>query len=217
MRFHLHDERTTAATLLNPDAGSHAIPTDFREIAAALRAGERTWGRFPYYEERYGERGRRFTASDSAWLVTLASLPEPQVRAQVEWLGAILAGRGMPRWLLERHLVTLHAALVRAVPERAAAYAVLQGAARHLRALREAHVAGTVQARLAAAFDARIDPAWRRRLPHTGALLVAAVADERAGIARAVSSLESWMADPVRFPPPWIAAVRATLQAARES
>jgi hypothetical protein len=41
------------------------------------------------------------------------------------------------------------------------------------------------------------------------------VADEAAGIVQAVPQIEAWAADPSRFPPEWIAAVRETIQAAR--
>ncbi len=82
---------------LNPAAGSHAIPQDARELQAALRAGERTWRKFPYYEWRYGERGQQFTRSDSGWLVTLSSHESVVVNQQIRWLGRVLASRGMPQ------------------------------------------------------------------------------------------------------------------------
>ena len=36
---------------------------------------------------RYGERGRQFTRSDSAWIATLAGHPFPVVERQIDWLG----------------------------------------------------------------------------------------------------------------------------------
>src|SRR4051812_16513914 len=103
-----------AVAALNPEAGNHAVTTDPRELGAAIRVGERTRERFVYYERRYGERGRRFTHSDSAWIVTLAGNPPAVVERQLRWLGSLLAARGMPRWLLEVHLEGLHAQLVTA-------------------------------------------------------------------------------------------------------
>jgi hypothetical protein len=50
-----------------------------------------------------------------------------------------------------------------------------------------------------------------------GGILVAAVADERAGIELAVPTLTAWVSDAGRFPPEWIAAVDETLAAARAS
>jgi hypothetical protein len=49
-----------------------------------------------------------------------------------------------------------------------------------------------------------------------GALLAAAVADERNGVTHAVASLEEWAADPSRFPAHWIGAVHDTIARARE-
>lgn len=200
---------------VNPEAGSHPIPSDPREVEAALRAGEITWKRFPYYEERYGERGRRFTRSDSAWLVTLCD-HEPKVAIeQVAWLGSVLAARGMPRWLLELHLGALHGELVRTIPDLAPAYANLLTGAEWLATERRAHVGDDVLRDLTLTFDSRVAPEWSERLPETGALLAAAVADDRAGVENAVASLVSWLADPARFPDVWIAAVETTLREAQ--
>ncbi len=199
------------ANTLNPEAGSHAITDDPREIRAALRAGVRSWERCPYYEWRYGRRGRRFTRSDSVWLVTLATLPQASVDHQIAWLGRILAARGMPQWLLERHLQVLHDELADAVSARRDDYGRLLAAAQRLRERRVAVLDEEVQRALAMAFDAAVGADWARRLPDSGTLLVAAVCDEVGGVRHAVASLAGWMTDPERFPPPWIAAVRQTL------
>ena len=205
----LRPERLTA--VLNPAAGSHAIPEDLRELEAALRAGEQTWRAFPYLELRYGARGRRFTRSDSAWLVTLVDHPQRTVVAQIRWLGRLLASRGMPQGLLEAHLHSLHRELVAARPERRAAYATLLAAADDLRATRQAQVSDEQLQALAGAFEGIVGDELVGRVPGAGALLVLAVADEQAGISNAVTSLEGWMSEPARFPERWIAAVRVTL------
>lgn len=204
------------ARVLNPEAGSHAIPTDARELQAALRAGERSWQLFPYYEMRYGARGAQFTRSDSAWLVTLASYAQPAVDQQIGWLGRVLAARGMPRWMLEQHLGLLYAELVAAIPEQRAIYARLEQAAAALREQRCRSVSDQMLEQYRAAFDRRAGSEWRARLPGTGALLAAAVADERAGIAQAVPSLAGWLADPARFPQDWIDVVLDTIRLARQ-
>jgi len=201
---------------LNPEAGTHATCVEPRELEAALRAGERSWRRFPYYAQRYGQRGQRFTRSDSAWLVALSAGDVGTVEEQVAWLGVVLASRGMPRWLLELHLEVLHAELVEAVPGRAHDYGTLLVAARRLREQRQARVEEAVLVALSTAFARQVGDEWDARLPETGALLAAAVADERAGVARAVPSLAGWLSDPSRFPARWIAAVEATLDEARE-
>lgn len=203
--------RVTAAAL-NPEAGGHVIAQEPLEVKAALQAGRITWQRFPYYEWRYGARGRRFNASDSAWLVTLSRADAATMKQQIDWLGSLLSCRGMPRWLLEQHLQILFTELARAMPERPGYYDGLLAAAQHLRESRCAQISEARFEHLWRGFDAAVDPQWRARLPEAGALLTAAVADHKAGIGRAVSSLEGWMTDPERFPSPWIAAVRATLR-----
>ncbi|MCB1821175.1 MAG: hypothetical protein KDI73_06290, partial [Candidatus Competibacteraceae bacterium] len=65
-------------------------------------------------------------------------------------------------------------------------------------------------------FAQAVGPDWRARLPGIGNLLVSAVTDQRHGITQAVTRLESWLTDPERFPPHWIAAVREGLRQAQE-
>ena len=200
---------------LNPEAGIHRVPTDPRELRAALRAGQRSWRRFPYYEQRYGERGRSFTRSDSAWIVTLCEHPVTVAEKHLRWLGTLLAARGMPHWLLETHLDALYEELVAEVPDRRAAYETLRHVAAAFAEQRRRHVDDATAATLSADFDRRVGPSLSARLPATGALLAAAVADERAGVERAVPSLLEWIADPVRFPSEWVEAVHWAIEQAR--
>jgi hypothetical protein len=203
------------ASLVNPDAGSHPVTHDPREIAAAAAAAERSFEEFPYFAERYGERGRRFGHSDGAWLAVVAEAAQEQVNAEVLWLGGLLSSRGMPQVMLERHLEFLHDELVRAAPERSEVYGRLLAAAEMLRRMRERQISAKRCRELADAFAARAAGEWSARLPHAGELLVSAAADERMGITQAVPAIEGWMTDPQRFPASWIAAVRDTLAEAR--
>ena len=189
---------------------------DPRELAAAEQAGERSWAAWPYYGRRYGERGRQFTRSDSAWIATLPGWPAAVVERQLRWLGALLAARGMPRLLLEEHLRVLHEELVATVPERAAQYASLLQVADRLRSEREAAMPERELRRLETGFDDLLGGAMEDDL-RAGALIAAAVADERAGVPQAVASLLDWLADPARFPAVWLAAVEQTLRRARWS
>ena len=199
---------------LNPSAGDHVVTADPAERAAGERATRRSWRRFPYYAARYDGRGRRFGVSDSGWLVTLCDLVPAVAGEQVRWLASVLASRGMPRWMMELHLEYLHDELTRALPAQTGRYAVLLACARELRQSRESHVAPEVFDALAAAFERRT-AALPRRVRDMGGLLVAAVADERAGLGNAVTSLEHWATNPDCFPPEWIDAVRETIAEAR--
>lgn len=195
--------------VLNPSSGAHPICHNMPEVRAALRAGHRSWRRFPYYEWRYGVRGRRFARSDSAWLVLMAQQSWPRVERQVGWLGRVLAARGMPRWLLEAHLNLLHEELTTSLPERADDFEGLELAAQHLAAERREALGEDCFWELAAEFQVAVGPAWSERLPEGGALVVGAVVDEHLGVEQAVAVTTSWLTDEARFPASWIEAVKA--------
>jgi hypothetical protein len=203
-----------SAASLNPNAGDHVVTADPRELAASERAGDRSWSAWTYYARRYGERGRQFTRSDSAWIATLASSPAAVVERQIGWLGSVLAARGMPRLLLEQHLRMLHTELVTAIPEGASEYAVLLQAANMLRSEVYARISEGALGALERNFHERVDDAQPDDM-RTGALIGAAVADEQAGVPRAVESLLDWLADPSHFSASWIEAVEQTLEEAR--
>lgn len=204
------------ASTLNPFAGSHPVTASAAEVEAAVRAADASLRAFAYYRARYGQRGRLFGRSDGAWLVGLChGGDDAHVHEQVLWLGRVLASRGMPRWLLERHLEVLHRELVRASPPHAGRYAVLLDAARMLARRREARIPAAEAAALADAFLARADPTGAEGLPEMGRILVAAAADEADGIVNAVSSVAAWAADGSRFSGRWTAAVEDTLSVAR--
>ena len=209
-----HLARATA-NALNADAGSHAVTADPLELAAIERAAERSWAASPYIEQRYGERGRRFTRSDSGWIATLPDLPQDAVDRQLRWLGVLLASRGMPRLLLEEHLEVLAEELAVALPDRAAAYEKLRVGAAGLRRERESHLPAAQLEQLAGTFRQRLPPHLPDEI-REGVLIGAAVADERAGIAQAVDSLLAWLADPAHFPARWCTAVDLVLRQARD-
>ena len=212
---------TFLLTSINPEAGRHPVPADAREVGIlrvreVVGAGDACWQRFPYYEHRYGERGRRFARSDAAWLATLCQFDSAQIIQQVRWLGRVLAGRGMPTLLLQIQLDILVEALAAAVPEKKSEYSRLSQATAELLESRRTHLADDRLQAIAAGFDRSVGPEWSVRFPHTGALLACAVADELEGSDCAVESLRPWMTDAARFPAQWIAAVEATLVQARK-
>jgi hypothetical protein len=208
------------AGALNREAGTHAIARDLREVHAALLAGERSREAWSYYEARYGERGLRFTRSDSAWLVTLWRETPELATQQITWLGRVLAARGMPRFLLECHLEVLHDQLTAFVPERATAYDALRRIVAELANERRTLLSDAESNALAREFvvgDTTADTTVKHHVPplEAGKLIVAAALDEASGIPGAVQSLCHWLEDPARFPTAWRDAVARTLQATR--
>lgn len=201
---------------INPNAGHHPITQDPVEIDASLRAGEETLRDFPYLRARYGDRGLRFTRSDSAWVISLLSTPQENVNQQIRWLGQVLAARGMPRWLLERHLDALLQALRRAPTAGAPRYQKLAGARDMLRAERISYLTDAELEELARAFELAVRSAGPGPSTGLGGLIGAAVADEANGVSNAVTSLTTWLTDPERFAPAWRRAVRSTLARARK-
>ncbi len=203
------------SSTLNPEAGNHPIPNDPVERDAALRASIISMQLIPYCGMRYGERGKRFVDSDSAWLATLVDYPQETVNLQIQWLGRVLASRGMPRWTLEIHLTALAEALGNAKPQRMEDYEKLRTAALRLRLDRLAHINAELAAQIAEEFRASAPAEWVARLPETVDLIISAVADEKSGMDNAVGSLIDWLADASRFPEAWVDAVAVAVQGAR--
>jgi hypothetical protein len=202
-----------SARNVNSEAGDHAVSTEPLEQAAAEAAVRASWREFPYYPKRYGERGWRFSLSDTGWIETLFHLNMSDARAQIAWLGRLLATRGMPTYMLERHLSLLHRELLRVARDREARFAPLLDCAASLRETWQAQIPQARFDELAHQFEVRV----RGRMTHVanmGVIVVAAAADEKAGITGAIASLESWICDPSRFDAEWIAAARQTLAAA---
>ncbi|HEY0556241.1 MAG TPA: hypothetical protein VGG20_18450, partial [Thermoanaerobaculia bacterium] len=128
----------------------------------------------------------------------------------------LLSARGMPQVMMERHLELLREELAAAVPDRGAGYDKLLAAAQMLRAQRRPLMSDDALRTFGAELDAAVGPEWSARIGRMGELLASAAVDERLGVGQAVISIESWAADPERFPEPWIAAVRDTIARARE-
>ncbi len=201
-------ERRFLATTYNAEAGAHEVPADAAESAAAVRAGDRCLEEFPYFLERWGERGIRYTRSDVNWLATLAGLTPGDAMQQTRWFAGVLARRGMPSLLLERQFLLLEEELSLAAPARR--WSLLGDAARDLAARRLQVLPESVAEPLAVSFVASAghgSEAERRRVAR---LLLAAVADEATGVAGTVAALTAWYRDG-RFPASWNAAVDVLL------
>ncbi|MEW1952248.1 hypothetical protein [Terrabacter sp. NPDC080008] len=182
------------AGVVNPASGGYDITTDATLLRAAVRAAQASIDAMPYYGARYGERGSRFATTDSAWLISLAGLGESRAVRQVEWLSRVLANRGMPSWLLEIHLDAL-VAEVRAVAGDEAAGA-LPAAAEALTRARREHVDDALMRSAESWADEALGDA--QPVPRAGALIAAAVADQRCGITRDDTALVDWLTDPAR-------------------
>ena len=209
------EERKTAMDL-NPDAGSHPVPDDPREFEAALRAAEEAWNRFPYLALRYGERGRRFTDSDGAWLATLAESSAERVTQQTGWLASVLAARGLPTLILSTKLAILARELTAAVPDQSAGFARLAAAGQQMDAVRDATLPPEARKGIEADFEAHA-AGLLELCPGAGELITCAAADEAIGYPNALSSLLAWLANPEAFPPAWVHAVQCAVEAARRA
>ena len=142
---------------------------------------------------------------------TLTDHDQETVTQQVVWLAGVLAARGMPRVTMEGSLREIHAALVRAAPEKEGAYRKLLVAAEALRASRSASLEEGEQAALAQVFEERVSAGGSEPpLLGAGQLLISAVMDDLAGVAGSLENLRGWITDPVRFPEEWIQAVEDT-------
>lgn len=208
----LRPQRRFLATTFNAEAGTHQVPSDLAETAAALRAGERCLAEFPYFLERWGERGHRYTRSDVAWLASLAQLEPAEAVGQVHWLAGVLARRGMPTLLLERQLLLLEEEL-RAGGTSPRDWGFLGTAARALAARRHAALPDDVAGQLAASFLAAAGHGSEAGRLSAARLLLAAVADEVTGLPGTIGSLTTWYLAPA-FPASWAGAVEALLREA---
>ena len=180
---------------LNPESGDVPIPEDHREVEAALRAGSISYCLFPYMEWRYGERGIRFARSDSAWLAWLTRHNREYVSEQIVWLRNLLSNRGMPSWILERHLCVLHRQLVRAIPQNQPKYDSLLNSAEQLRNMTATSISPDRSKQLVNDFVKAIGRGPESLLQGTAKLIVVAVGDEMSGVEHAVSSLQDWLTD----------------------
>ena len=193
------------AGVVNPDAGRHEVVTDATLLRAGVRASQRSYDAVPYYRLRYGGRGARFASTDTAWLISLADHDEEQALRHVRWLARVLASRGMPSVLLERHLGALTAEL-RAVAGDGAA-GPLPAAADDLATTRRWHVEDSLLVRA----DGWAEQSLGADLPFrgTGLLLAAATADVLAGVTADDRPLVGWLTYPERLRPEAAEAVHA--------
>jgi heme oxygenase len=196
-------------TEVNYEAGDHAMPQDPREIDLALRAGRTAWQQYPYLEHRFGDRGRRFTSSDSCWLVALTHMPVEAATRNLEWLRCVLASRGIPTVILEGHLHAISQALAAEFAEHAGMPERYERFLAKLEAEREALGGGAARlVHLVAACDRRFRGCAGFRVASAAQLIASAWVDERTGSAGALAAVVDWFTDGERFSSDWIANAR---------
>jgi hypothetical protein len=189
------------ASVLNPDVGGHAVATELAALRAAVRAARTSFEEVAYYRDRYGERGARFSVSDSSWIVHLTRASAPVATHHVTWLAGLLATRGMPTWLMERHLGAMVAELTAAGLDAGD----LSAARLALAERRRAHVDDTVLVRAEVVLADEVRAAPTTPLGH---LVAAAVADVRSGATPDTTPLMDWLTAPVRADRSDVAAIR---------
>ena len=201
------DELRLRVTAINPEAGRHAMPRSDVEVARALRCARVAWERFPYLADRFGERGRRFTNSDSCWLVSLYDEAPSDVTASLRWLRGVLASRGLPTVILEHHLEAIDRDVALDDAVRASAASGFRAAIEGFRAERAALIPTDVQAGILDRWQPRFDGSPGTRVEGAAELLIAARLDTAVGVAAAWESTRRWFVDPERFATTWIDAV----------
>jgi heme oxygenase len=192
---------------VNFEAGNHAMPQNPLGIALALRAGRTAWDKYPYLERRFGERGRRFTNSDSCWLVALTEMSIESATRNLEWLRTVLASRGIPTVILEAHLGAISQALAVEFPEHLHLHARFGQFLLSREAERRALMDPECFSQLTDQFNQRFHSCTGLIIDSAANLITSAWVDERFGIVGALASVLDWFADPVRFSVDWIANV----------
>jgi hypothetical protein len=202
----LSDKYHVAA--VNFEAGDHAMPQDRLEIDLALRAAKVAWEKYPYLEHRYGERGRRFTDSDSCWLVTLVRAPRQViVTKSLEWLRTVLASRGLPTVILEFHLQAIRLAVGTEFPNQPEMQIQFDPFLSDRMAERRRFFGAESRSNLIDVFDEKFRTCTGFKVEVAAELITSAWVDEHSGILGSVAALRGWFTDVDRFATDWVAHV----------
>lgn len=194
----------------NSEAGSTPFPIDPLEVAVTKAAAKLMWRACPYFEWRYGERGRRFGSSDVGFIVMLAQLPVPTIEQQLDWLVGLLAPRGMPGLLMEVQLQILDRVGRRA--QWTAREPLIRVAQRRARA-RASVLSDAVVRECEMSFRAAA-----QGLPHafgTGHVIAGVVADTAMGISDQEDAFLRWLIEEGPRAPQWRQACRRCIALAR--
>ena len=188
------------------------MPQDPIEIELALRAAKVAWEKYSYLEHRYGERGRRFTDSDSCWLFTLARAPrEVVVTNSLEWLRRVLAVRGIPTVILEFHLMAIVLAIESEFPEQPIKKIQFFQFLADRKAERRRLVGAESRSLVVDVFDQRFRACTGFKVELAAELITSAWVDEQSGISGSLAALCNWFTDGERFSKVWVAIVHELL------
>lgn len=200
---------------LNPEAGAHTIAQDPAELEAVRAATLRCLEDVPYLTWRFGERGRRFSDSDGAWLVSLLARPSTEMELQLRWLAQVLASRGLPRNILAHYLRLLFEELRLRLHDADGRYEPLKRAAERLTVQRQRLLDDPTLVRLSDDFEAPLGADGSQQPRGSAAIVINALIDERSGFVGARESVLSWYLKPDRFPEPVQRTVRDLVRAAQ--
>jgi hypothetical protein len=198
--------------VINFEAGDHAMPQNPLEIDLALRAAQVAWEKYPYLAHRYGERGRRFTDSDSCWLVTLTRAPrQVAVTKALEWLRTVLSSRGIPTVILEFHLEAIQRAIRVEFPEQLDMQIQFDQFLSNRKTERRRLFGAESRPGLIDMFDQRFRACTGFKVESAAELITSAWVDKHSGISGSLSALRNWFTDVERFSTDWIASVYEVL------
>jgi len=191
------------ASDINPEAGGHTVPQNPMDIVLALQAGKMAWEAFPYLQMRFGERGMRFTSSDSCWLLALTQLPTEAATKNLNWLRRVLAPRGIPTIILTQHLRQIAKLLndAHAVQSscRSESYTAFLDNVDLEQKYTNQYLHNSTQE-----FSRKMASCSGLRVPDAAELIASAWLDERAGITGAFEASKCWFVSPATFSPDWI-------------
>lgn len=216
------EEEVFSSFTLNPASGDYPACGDREILRGVLHASDRALAENPYYVRRYGMSAFFFTDSDGAWLTTLTETGFEAMKEQILWLAGVLTSRGIPTFLIARHLLILREELMCIRPDLAGQWILLERVSDGL----DPSLSDTVEGRVAVEIPglhrgAGFPDSYESR--EAAEIITRVMLEERRGSGTfgrgspgAAQSVISWYTDPERFPESWIMAVERLVEKAGE-
>lgn len=177
---------------VNPEAGSHPVPSDERALTASLAAGRVAGEQWTYLRERFGERGLRFSQSDGAWIAAVAQRTLPEVQKELCWLRTTLSRRGMPHIIIQT-FIEEYCRLMADDAVGREPLARLQVVTDEWTGQRHRFLASPFGTTWRAALAPLLGALAPTRAQEAEVLLTAALVDEEAGVRDAYHELATWL------------------------